>query len=77
MAKKNKRVSNWSLPRQATTGQKIIAVFREHGTLTIGQTAQRTGIHPERIRRMVRPPQFKAVGEIGEGRRKAVVWRVV
>lgn len=76
MAKKNKRANNWSLPRQATTGQKIIAAFREHGMLTIGQAAQRTGIHPMRIRAIVRPPTFEEAGLAGEGRGKSVLWRL-
>lgn len=77
MAKKNTGSTNWQAPRQATTGKRIIDAFSEHEPLTIAQAVQFTGIHHECIRHVVRPPKFVVAGEAGEGKRKAIVWRIV
>lgn len=77
MSKKNTGSTNWQAPRQATTGKRIIDAFLECGPMTIMQAVQVTGIHHERIRHVVRPPQFEVAGEAGEGKRKAIVWRIV
>lgn len=55
------RKRKWQTPRRSSTADRIIAAYVERGSMTVGACAQATGIHPERVRRVVRAPQFVCV----------------
>jgi phage antirepressor YoqD-like protein len=55
------------------TVERITAVFQAHGALTIGDVAQLTGIHAQRVRSIVRPPRFRRAGKRGQ----AEQWEMV
>lgn len=61
MARKRK----WQKPRSSPAASVIIAAYRERGAMTIDECRQVTGLHTERIRRVVKRPQFVPVGIAG------------
>lgn len=64
--------SLWQKPRTGATADAVIAAYADRGAMTIGECARATGIHPERIRRVVKEPEFERVAIAG----KAAVWRL-
>jgi hypothetical protein len=55
------RRRKWQKPRKSTVAARIIAAYAAFGAMTVSACAQATGIHPERVRRVVRAPQFVCV----------------
>ena len=55
------RKHKYQKPRSSSTAARVIAAYVERGNMTVGACAQATGIHPERVRRVVRAPQFVCV----------------
>lgn len=62
----------WQKPRTSATADAVIAAYTDRGAMTISECAMATGIHSERIRRVVKEPEFERVAIAG----KAVVWRL-
>lgn len=56
------RKRKWQTPRSSPTADMVIAAYARHGAMTIDQCAQVTGLHTERIRRVVKRPAFAVVG---------------
>ena len=62
----------WQKPRTSAVDAVVFAAYASHGAMTISECARATGIHSERIRRVVKAPQFERVALAG----KAAVWRL-
>lgn len=56
---------NYRKPRSSPTAGIIVAAFARHGAMTIDQCARVTGLHTERIRRVVKQPRFAVTGLVG------------
>lgn len=55
----------------------IKQAFRDRGPMTIQECMHVTGYHVEGVRRVVRPPVFRAVGEQPRPYQNAVIWELV
>lgn len=58
------------------TAQIVTDAYRQHGAMTVSQCHGVTGIHTERIRRIVRWPLFEMVRR-EETKGAPMVWRLV
>ena len=63
-------------PRSSPLAVQVYGAYVAHGAMTVGECAHRLGTHPFRVRRVVRAPQYKAVGIRGGGRQRAIIWEI-